>query len=444
VKLTNCLLCNEININNSVFPKHLFLIHGITPQEYYNQFLKKDNEGFCKVCSLPTKFYTITLGYAMTCSSACKTQVQRVPLTEDKKITKKSVYLLNLGVKIENLSVEEQGRLYSNLVSFESKYKNIKRLKTNEQKYGKGSCFGSKESIYKQRTSTLINKGYDINLLQQCSDEELKTLYGEEVSKRITSKENKIKRIAKEFNVDIKEAEKYSDNEISRLWKECYVHSLIQKGRNVVIKYDLGEEKTFSEKELLILSGYEKQKNAKNRTQETKENDNKTWKITHLKNYYNNNYNYDSLSKLEIDNLYRIYLYDSGRLEKIMEKGRGGKWSKGWVDLKRLDYKIFYRSSYELDFLLLCENNSQVRSIQYNLPGINYIFENEDHWYFPDFIINNKYMVEIKANYQLKENKTIAKIDAGKVFCKNNNLNFVVITETELYNQENSICVVFQ
>ena len=51
-------------------------------------------------------------------------------------------------------------------------------------------------------------------------------------------------------------------------------------------------------------------------------------------------------------------------------------------------------------------------------------------------------MIEIKAKYQLKEEQTQLKIQSGLKYCKNNNLEYKILTENELYknNIEEYLC----
>ena len=59
--------------------------------------------------------------------------------------------------------------------------------------------------------------------------------------------------------------------------------------------------------------------------------------------------------------------------------------------------KLYYRGTYEKDFLDLCfENNILVEQGK----RIKYIFENNDHYYFSDFYLKLKNLiVEIKSKY---------------------------------------------
>ena len=92
---------------------------------------------------------------------------------------------------------------------------------------------------------------------------------------------------------------------------------------------------------------------------------------------------------------------------------------------------IFFQSSYELSFINYCIDNkiSIIRS------NINFKYKNENKIMklcIPDFIINENTIVEIKPfkliNHKINKNK----IKAIKKYCKNNNLNFKLITEKDL------------
>jgi hypothetical protein len=76
------------------------------------------------------------------------------------------------------------------------------------------------------------------------------------------------------------------------------------------------------------------------------------------------------------------WLKISGGLKEGTSRGKSG-WYKGyWCD-----------SSYELAFLIYCLENDI--KIERNREGFDYVFENKKHLFYPDFIIDGKY-VEIK------------------------------------------------
>ena len=52
-----CIICGECFTWANRVSKHLKQVHNITPQDYYDKYLKKDpNEGFCLSCGKPTTF----------------------------------------------------------------------------------------------------------------------------------------------------------------------------------------------------------------------------------------------------------------------------------------------------------------------------------------------------------------------------------------------------
>ena len=72
---------------------HLKYYHNITFKEYYDLYLKKENEGFCLECGKPTKFQDGKHGYRQFCSLKCSNKSE---LTQNKK---ENTCLLHYGVK---------------------------------------------------------------------------------------------------------------------------------------------------------------------------------------------------------------------------------------------------------------------------------------------------------------------------------------------------------
>ena len=117
--------------------------------------------------------------------------------------------------------------------------------------------------------------------------------------------------------------------------------------------------------------------------------------------------------------------------------------------------KVFYRSGWELKFMLWCDSTTSVTEwvseeivIPYISPG-----DGRRHRYYPDFYVKvngKKYVVEVKPSKQTKEPKTQkrhtkryisevvtwsinkAKWKAATEFCKDYGWEFMLITEKEL------------
>lgn len=45
--------------------------HNITSKEYYDKFIRRDNEGYCHKCGGETQFITFSVGYNTYCSTVC-------------------------------------------------------------------------------------------------------------------------------------------------------------------------------------------------------------------------------------------------------------------------------------------------------------------------------------------------------------------------------------
>lgn len=64
---------------------------------------------------------------------------------------------------------------------------------------------------------------------------------------------------------------------------------------------------------------------------------------------------------------------------------------------------LYYRGTYELDFLNFCFKNNIIVE---NGKRIRYIIDNKTHFYFPDFLYRNL-IIEIKSKYTFYKNLEI-------------------------------------
>ena len=122
---------------------------------------------------------------------------------------------------------------------------------------------------------------------------------------------------------------------------------------------------------------------------------------------------------------------------------------------------IIYRSSWELRFLQWCDGNENIieyASEEFSIPYISPL-DKRPHRYYPDFLIKvkeangsiKKYVIEVKPLRQtqppkkksrvtksyINECKTYelnqAKWKYAREFCKDNSLEFKIITENQLW-----------
>lgn len=72
-----CEICSREFKNSRTLGIHISTTHKMSKQEYYDSFLKKDeNEGKCLECGKETGFVTLVKGYRIFCSVKCLNQSQ--------------------------------------------------------------------------------------------------------------------------------------------------------------------------------------------------------------------------------------------------------------------------------------------------------------------------------------------------------------------------------
>ena len=55
--------------------QHITRFHKISLKEYYDKYLKQENEGICLCCGEKTKFYNLKRGYSKCCSQSCGAKI---------------------------------------------------------------------------------------------------------------------------------------------------------------------------------------------------------------------------------------------------------------------------------------------------------------------------------------------------------------------------------
>lgn len=73
-----CSICDFSSEEYSGLSSHIIQKHKIKIKDYYDTFLKKENEGICIYCPKPTKFLNIKDGYKKYCSVKCSHQSDEV------------------------------------------------------------------------------------------------------------------------------------------------------------------------------------------------------------------------------------------------------------------------------------------------------------------------------------------------------------------------------
>ena len=114
----HCQICDRI-IGAHAWGMHL-KTHNYTVKQYYDEFLKTSNEGFCINCGKPTAFYSTTVGYAKTCSQLCQKQHVWDNMTEEQR-------------KLSNKKNSNSVKKYINNRSKEDTLKIHRKMRQNSQ-----------------------------------------------------------------------------------------------------------------------------------------------------------------------------------------------------------------------------------------------------------------------------------------------------------------------
>ena len=206
----NCLICNQYLANFKAFPGHLTAKHHMTTKEYYDAYLKQENEGICPVCGNETRFININKGYKEFCSLKCATpyatarqketikkkygvdNIMQVSEVQEKvKITMNERYgvdyycvtddCIQAGHTKEALEKQKQTCLqhYGVKSGFQTtqcinathtKEANEKRIKTNNERYGVDYTVNQNnhtEEVNSKRNATNLAKyGYKYNIIR--------------------------------------------------------------------------------------------------------------------------------------------------------------------------------------------------------------------------------------------------------------------------------------
>lgn len=131
-----CKLCNK-EIHERGLSTHLKSKHSILMKDYYDKFIKKEDEGICPVCKKETKFLGPKKGYREYCSTKCAN------LDPKTKAKLEKYYMNKYGVKNPMQSKE-----------IKDKYK-----QTCKSKYGVENVSQVKEIKDKKSQTCLKNNG---------------------------------------------------------------------------------------------------------------------------------------------------------------------------------------------------------------------------------------------------------------------------------------------
>jgi len=113
--------------------------------------------------------------------------------------------------------------------------------------------------------------------------------------------------------------------------------------------------------------------------------------------------------------------------------GSGNGWSgwyKGWLfrSLLELSYVINVLERFNLSW-----ESAEIK--KYKIPYINW--DGTLRNYYPDFIVNEKYLIEVKPKSLQKSSQVLLKKKAAEIFCKNNNFIYKLTSPVKTLSIDN-------
>jgi hypothetical protein len=139
----------------------------------------------------------------------------------------------------------------------------------------------------------------------------------------------------------------------------------------------------------------------------------------------------DQRKKYCSKNCYFEHQHDNLVSRALELRQKKSRFKKGIHFSSKTHKKYKYRSGWELKYMQYLDNNPDILTYDYECLKIPYTYRKKIKTYCPDFIVGNM-MIEIKPVYKLTVKKNIAKFAAGREYCKQNGMEYKILTEIEL------------
>ena len=303
--MIKCLVCNQQFMSHKSLSWHV-KHHDLTNKEYYDKYIKKENEGYCLTCGKQTDFISMNKGYKQHCNKQC--------MSVDNNVQQKRM----------NTNLE----IYGYKSSFCTEETQNKVKQSIKEKYGVDNVYQSEE--VKNKIKQTNKERYGVENPQQCQEIREKT------------KQTNLKRHGHTCSLQ------------SPLIKQKVIKTNLERyGAENILSSEIGKQRV-------------KETNLKRYGVENPQQNREIQKKT-LSHYKYNNLNFDSSWEVAT----YIYFIDHN------------------ISIQRLPIRFTY-----------------------------YDINNKKHYYFPDFLIDNK-LIEIKGS-QFLDNTGKLK-DKAKQKCMDDN-----------------------
>lgn len=157
-----CQICNKQCKNYISLVTHINKAHNISSKDYYDTYIKTENDGICVICGKSTYFRSISVGYRKHCSTVCSSLDKEV---QAKNIaTNRRLYGVDNAMQssIIQEKVKQTNRIRYNCdYTFQSEVVKEKCKQIHIQTYGVENPFQSKEIKEKIKKKHLENLGVE-------------------------------------------------------------------------------------------------------------------------------------------------------------------------------------------------------------------------------------------------------------------------------------------
>jgi hypothetical protein len=168
----NCKICNQKVDNIRKLSKHIRDQHKNTSvKQYYDEFLKKENEGFCVICQKPTNYAGLGEGYKKTCCQSCSGKLFRINLKKDKKRNDAFIDKVKMNMIKEWKKREKNGQKEEIIKKVTAKRKELtSKMTAKERKEKYGWLNKLPEEERKEKIKIMVQPMFDF--WENASDEE--------------------------------------------------------------------------------------------------------------------------------------------------------------------------------------------------------------------------------------------------------------------------------
>ncbi len=150
-----CVICRYKTDNHQSFNSHIAHAHHIKSKDYYDRYIKSEDEGKCKKCGKQTSFINMWKGYRDYCCNSCMSSSKEI---QDRR---KQTSLEHYGVEFPHQSQEVKDNMEKTCLSrygatnvYASDYGKQKIKETNLERYGAENPWSNGSSIMHKSQDT--------------------------------------------------------------------------------------------------------------------------------------------------------------------------------------------------------------------------------------------------------------------------------------------------